>query len=68
MSLGANVRNYREKCGLDQTELAERIHVSQTMVSHIEAGRKLPSVTLLADIAKVLDCSLDDLVRDSRTA
>lgn len=64
MNIGKNVKNRREACGLDQSELAERVHVSQAMVSHIESGRKTPSVPLLADIAKVLHCTMDDLVFD----
>ena len=64
MSIGKNVKSRREACGLDQTELAEKLHITQAMVSHIEAGRKLPSVALLADIAKVLRCTMDELAKE----
>lgn len=61
MGIGRNIRMRREACGLDQNELAERVGISQAMVSYIEAGRKLPSVPLLADIAKALHCTMDEL-------
>ncbi len=64
MSIGKNVKLKREACGLDQCELAERVGISQAMVSHIEAGRKFPSVPLLADIAKALHCTMDELTAD----
>lgn len=64
MSIGRNVKSRREACGLDQSELAERVKISQAMVSHIEAGRKMPSVPLLADIAKVLNCTIDELAKE----
>ena len=64
MSIGKNVKRYRENEGLDQTELAERLHITQSMVSHIESGRKIPSVPLLADMAAVLHCTMDELTRE----
>lgn len=68
MSIGKNIRNRREEFGLDQSELAERVGVSQTMISHIEKDRKNPSIGLLADIAKVLNCTMDELVHETKTA
>lgn len=64
MSIGKNVKSRREACGLDQTELAEKLHITQSMMSHIENGRKIPSVPLLADIAKVLHCTIDELAKE----
>lgn len=64
MSVGKNVRKYREESGLDQTELASKAGITQMMISHIETGRKIPSVAVLADIAKALNCTMDDLVAD----
>lgn len=64
MSVGKNVRKYREESGLNQTELASKAGITQIMISHIETGRKIPSVAVLADIAKALNCTMDDLVAD----
>lgn len=62
MSIGKNVRKYREEKGLDQTELAQRVCVSQAMIARIENDTKPPSVALLKSIAVTLECTMDDLV------
>ena len=63
MSVGKNVKRYREENGLNQTELAEKVNISQAMIARIENGTKLPSVAILKNIADVLHCSMDELVR-----
>lgn len=62
MSIDFNIKKLREAEGLTQTELAERLGVDQSMISHIENGRKDPGVKLLIDIAEVLHCTTDELV------
>lgn len=62
MSVGKNVKRYREENGLNQTELAEKVNISQAMIARIENGTKLPSVAILKNIADVLHCSMDELV------
>ena len=37
---GARVEAARKKKGLTQEELAERVGVSQSMINHIEKGKK----------------------------
>lgn len=60
--LGYNLKCRREVIGLDQRELAERVGSSQSIISYIEKGIKIPSVALLTAIADVLDCSIDMLL------
>lgn len=55
LTLGSAIRQLRGAAGLTQKELAERLGISPTYVSHLEAGRKEPSVQLLRDLAKSLD-------------
>ena len=40
---------------MTQTELAKRAHILQSDLSHLEAGRRGPSVSRLKDIAEALD-------------
>lgn len=54
----------RKARGLTQEELAERVGVTRTHIAKIESGKFSASVRLLAKIAKVLDCSLDDIFLD----
>jgi transcriptional regulator with XRE-family HTH domain len=54
--LGRRIAELRSKLGLTQHELAERLAVSRTAISHLEAGMSIPgerTVVLLAGIFKV---------------
>ena len=55
------LRNMMARQHVTQDVLAELIGVSQTMISHYITGRSLPNVLTVRKIAKVLDCSMDDL-------
>lgn len=54
------LREMREAAGMTTVELAERIGVTQPMICHMESGFKDPSVAVLARMAKVFGCSMDD--------
>lgn len=61
MNIGKNVAKYREAKGLNQLELADRVHVTQATIARLEKDTKIPSFKIMAQIASVLECSLDDL-------
>jgi transcriptional regulator with XRE-family HTH domain len=55
-ALGRRIAAHRAKLGLTQHELADRLAVSRTAVSHLEAGMTVPgerTVVLLAGLFKV---------------
>ncbi|GMV97628.1 MAG: helix-turn-helix domain-containing protein [Phycisphaerae bacterium] len=53
--VGGRIRHYRQRLGLNQTELARRAGVNQGFLSEIERGRRKPSPAALKAIAVVLD-------------
>ena len=60
--IGRNIRYYRLKKGMNQRELAERVHVSDQHISHIEnAHTKLGLPTLVA-IANALEIDCNSLL------
>ena len=59
---GAAIKQLREKCGMTQAVLAERIGVSNKAVSKWETGKGLPDVSLLQPLAKELGVSLIELM------
>ena len=61
MALEIKVKEYREKAGYKQSELAERVGVSRETIVHLENGRYNPSVKLAMDIAKVFGVTVEDL-------
>lgn len=54
----------RTAAGISQRELATAIHVSPQSISSIEHEKYLPSFEILLDIAKVCNCSMNDLLPD----
>lgn len=62
VSLGENIRNRREKCGITQQELSKQVMCTQSMLCQIERGSKVPTILLAGEIAKALDCSVDELL------
>ncbi len=63
MSIGENIRNKRKGLNMSQETLALAVHVSTPYICQIERGTKIPNVALGAEIAKVLQCDLNDLVQ-----
>jgi molybdate-binding protein/DNA-binding XRE family transcriptional regulator len=61
--LDNRVREARERMGLSQSALAERVGVSRQAVLAIEAGRQVPSTALGLRIARALRTSVEELFR-----
>jgi transcriptional regulator with XRE-family HTH domain len=60
--IGQQIRKYRKAHGLSQEELAERVNISTTHMSHIETGNTKLSLKVFVDIATALDVRTDDLL------
>ena len=59
---GATIKGLREKQGLTQAQLAERLSVSDKAVSKWETGMGYPDITLLEPIAMALHVSVAELL------
>ena len=57
----AALKKARNHLGLPQTEVADKIGIKVTALSRYERGDVLPSVAVAAQLAKALNCSLDEL-------
>lgn len=62
MGVYIKLKEIREKKGMSQDELAEKLGVSRTMIIHYEKGRNTPSLERTIQLANILQCSLDELV------
>ena len=62
--IGQKVRKYRKAQGLSQEQLAERIGISVTHMSHIETGNTIPSLKTFVEIVNELGGSADALLCD----
>lgn len=66
--IGQRIRKFRRAAGLSQEELAEKIDISTTHMSHIETGNTKLSLPVLTDIALHLDVRADDLIFEAPRA
>ena len=55
------IKEYREKAGYKQSELAELVGARRETIVHLENGRYNPSLKLAMDIAKVFHVTVEDL-------
>ncbi len=51
----------RERAGLSQAALAQRVGVTRQAIIAVEAGRRVPSTRLALQLAGALGCGVDDL-------
>ena len=65
---GQRIRKFRKAHQLSQEELAERIGISTTHMSHIETGNTKLSLPVLVSLATALEVSADDLLFDNTAA
>lgn len=61
--IGKVIAKRRKEKGMTQGELAERLSVSNKTISKWETGVGLPDISILVDLASVLDISVDDLLK-----
>ncbi len=55
------IQEFREEKGYTQKQLAELLKISENYLNKIERGKRTPSLKLAVRIAKLLDCTLNDL-------
>lgn len=66
--VGDRIREYREKCGLSQDELAELASIHRVTLARYESGKIDPGSQALARIANALGVSMDVLAGRSTEA
>jgi transcriptional regulator with XRE-family HTH domain len=59
--IGERIRQYREKHGLSQKQMAELCGITPSQLCKYEKGTEMPSTLNLARIAAVMDTTLDYL-------
>ena len=63
-SIGKNIKLFRQKAGMTQERLAERVGVSVNHISCIERGIYRGSLETFVKIINALGCTADDLFAD----
>ena len=63
--VGGIIAIRRKAKGWTQAQLAERMDIEKETVSRLETGHIAPTLARLAQIAKLLDCDISDLLKIS---
>lgn len=64
MNLAVQLKNAREKAGLSQSEVANKLHLSRQAISRWENGRSTPDIETLATLSDLYNVSLDYLIKN----
>ena len=59
--LKTKIKEFRAKYNLNQYDLAEKINVRRETIVHLENGKYNPSLKIAMDIAKVFQCTVEDI-------
>lgn len=62
LTFGERVRNLREDMDLNQTQLGEKLNMTQRRVSYIECGKYEPSIEDIVAICRFFKVSADYLL------
>ena len=66
MDVGEKIRACRQKAGMKQGELAERLHVTPQAVSNWERGERLPGFEMIPVLATTLGVSYTELFAEEK--
>lgn len=63
--IGQRIRRYRKASNLSQEQLAEKVGISVTHMSHIETGNTKLSLPVLVNIANALSVQTDTIIYEN---
>lgn len=58
------VKQHRMRAGLRQEDIAEKLGIDRSAVAKWEAGENLPRADKLPQLARLLNCTVDELLGD----
>lgn len=64
MSKKLMIQTLRDERKITQQQLADKLKINRSLMSHIETGKVLPSMDTLLKIARILNCLVIDLYHE----
>lgn len=58
------IKDIRKRMNITQKQLADLAGINQTDVSRYENGERIPTLSVAIKIAKALNCTVDELVKE----
>lgn len=65
MKIGKRIEKLRIEKGYNQSQLARLVKLKAPAISQYESGKRMPSVTALFKLARVLETTADHLINGS---
>lgn len=62
-----SIKSCRERTGLSQDQVGERLEIGAEAVSRIERGISVPTLIRLAELADIFKCPIEDLLGSGST-
>lgn len=62
MEIGKMILKKRQAAGMTQEQLAAQVPCSRTIIAQYEIGLKTPSISIVARLADVFGCTVDELI------
>ena len=66
--LPCRITQLRRSIGMNQFQLAQKLHLSPSTIGMYEQGRRTPSIDILIQMAKIFNVSLDYLITGAEFA
>ena len=67
MEIAERLKAQREKLGLSQGDVAERLHITRQTVSRWETGKGTPDLENLVLLSEVYQVTVDELLKEQNT-
>ena len=67
-AIGKFISTCRKEKGLTQTQLAEKLNITNRAVSKWETGKSVPDAAIMLDLCEILDVSVNGLLSGERIA
>ena len=62
MNIGENIKTYRKINKITQSELAEKLNVTNKAISSWECGRTEPCMGMIEEMCKIFQCTKTELI------
>lgn len=59
-----SILTQRKKNNISQRDLAKKVGLTDSAICQYELGKRNPSIPILKKIAGVLNCTVDDLIKE----
>lgn len=60
--LPERLRELREKYGISQSDVADRLNMTSSIISSYERGERTPSLSIILKLSYIYNCSVDYLL------